>query len=120
MMNPGQGRDTRGRFVKAQLNRKAIAPAAACRLRNPIPLLFEQRRGPAKMKCGNTAMRRRWIDRRRIWDGVNGSNEEQQAKQPYGPFRFQIVLDGAKASPCSAFRARVNTILTFWEGSYAT
>lgn len=80
MMNPGQGRDARGRIVKAQLNRKTIARAAACGPRNPIPLLFEQRRGSAKMKkCGNTAMRRRRIDRRRIRNGVNGSNKEQQA-----------------------------------------
>ena len=101
MMNPGQGRNTHGRFVKTQLNRKAVGPEAECRPGGSVPLFLKQSKRSAKMKPRNTAVIRRRIDRRRIRNGVNGSYKEQQAQQPDDPFRFQIVLDGAKASPAA-------------------
>jgi hypothetical protein len=52
------------------------------------------------MKGGNsTAVSRGRVDCGRVRYRVNGSNEEQQTNQTYGPSMLQITLDSSEAVP---------------------
>jgi hypothetical protein len=65
-----------------------------------VPLLFQQRKNSADVKCGNSAaVAGRRVNRRRIRNRVDGGDKEQQADQPNGIFMFQSALEKLEASP---------------------
>ena len=104
MMNSGQGRNAHGPFVQGQADGKTVALDASSRGKASIPLLFEQSECTAQMQWGNINVLRGRIDRRRIRDGVDGRDEQQQTDKAYGQFRSQIVLNEAEACPFPCLR----------------
>jgi hypothetical protein len=92
VVNSRQGANSDRLLVKneaEQLRMKRIAfePAVPGE-----PRFFQNRKRPANIQAGNyapVAVGR--VDRRGIRDRVDGSDKDQQAKQPDGIFKFQRV-----------------------------
>jgi hypothetical protein len=112
-LNQRQGANTDGFSIETKTKPKPNHLNAPGGIGRREPFLFEQRKGSANMQGGDsTAVAARGIDRRRVRDRVDGGDKEQKAKQQYGVFVSQSVLELEEAVIPSAPHFSARTFYT--------
>jgi hypothetical protein len=118
LLNQRQGANTDGFSIETKTKPKPNHLNAPGGIGRREPFLFEQRKGSANMQDGDsTAVAARGIDRRRVWDRVDGGDKEQQANQANGTLEFQSALKTEETAILAAVSFHCPNILhLIWEG----